>query len=75
MKTSRSKIAKGGNPLARLRTGEPDPDPHFRAVLRAKLVTAAASAAPTAPPHTAPAPVAGAPARAEAGQVMRSRDS
>jgi hypothetical protein len=41
VKTRREKIAEQGNVLARLRAGDPRPDPRFRAVLRERLVAAA----------------------------------
>ncbi|TDC55716.1 hypothetical protein E1281_11105 [Actinomadura sp. KC345] len=41
MRTGRGKIAEQGNVLARLRASDAGPDPHFRAVLRERLVAAA----------------------------------
>ncbi|MEU8796215.1 hypothetical protein [Spirillospora sp. NPDC048819] len=41
MRSGRGKIAEQGNALARLRASDAGPDPHFRAVLRERLVAAA----------------------------------
>ena len=51
MRARRIKTAEEGNPLAGLRAGDAGPDPHFRAVLRARLVTAAANRGEDCPNH------------------------
>ncbi|WP_165966818.1 hypothetical protein [Actinomadura sp. 7K507] len=51
MRTGRGKIAEQGNALARLRASDAGPDPHFRAVLRERLIAAAGDRSEDRPDH------------------------